>query len=189
VTIATRRGGRAGAEVPVLGTGQWNHAACPGRALTDDEAGQILSAVLDSGINLIDTSVDYRRSEELIGRHVGQRRDEYFLASKCGCPLNLPADAMPQYQHDWSPANVRADVEQSLPRLGTDRPDLVQVHISPSRAQLPADRHQQRHSVRIDRDGHPLLGCPVHEQRNSLRGLCGHRSGVVGSRQRQRRHR
>jgi aryl-alcohol dehydrogenase-like predicted oxidoreductase len=34
---------------------------------------------------------------------------------------------------------VRADVEQSLRRLGTDRLDLVQVHMSPSRAQLEAD--------------------------------------------------
>jgi aryl-alcohol dehydrogenase-like predicted oxidoreductase len=109
------------------------------RAISDEEAGQVLNAVLDSGINLIDTSVDYGRSEELIGRHIGHRRDEYFLASKCGCPLNLAADATPPYQHDWSPANVRADVEQSLRRLGTDRLDLVQVHMSPSRAQLEAD--------------------------------------------------
>jgi aryl-alcohol dehydrogenase-like predicted oxidoreductase len=109
------------------------------RALTDNEAGQVLNAVLDSGINLIDTSVDYGRSEELIGRHVGHRRDEYFLASKCGCPLNPPADATPPYEHDWSPANVRAGVEQSLRRLGTDRLDLVQVHMSPSRAQLEAE--------------------------------------------------
>jgi aryl-alcohol dehydrogenase-like predicted oxidoreductase len=109
------------------------------RALTDDEAGQVLNAVLDSGINLIDTSVDYGSSEELIGRHIGHRRDEYFLASKCGCPLNLSADATPPYEHDWSQANVRADVEQSLRRLGTDRLDLVQVHMSPSRTQLEAD--------------------------------------------------
>jgi aryl-alcohol dehydrogenase-like predicted oxidoreductase len=46
----------------------------------------MLNAVLDAGINLIDTSVDYGRSEELIGRYLGHRRDEYFLASKCGCP-------------------------------------------------------------------------------------------------------
>jgi aryl-alcohol dehydrogenase-like predicted oxidoreductase len=54
------------------------------RPLTDDEAGHVLNAVLDSGINLIDRSVDHGRSEELIGPHIGHRRDEYFLASKCG---------------------------------------------------------------------------------------------------------
>jgi aryl-alcohol dehydrogenase-like predicted oxidoreductase len=140
MTIATRQLGRTGAEVTVLGYGAMELRGLPrARALTDDEAGQVLNAVLDSGINLVDTSVDYGRSEELIGRHIGHRRDEYFLASKCGCPLNLPADATPPYEHDWSPANVRADVQQSLRRLGTDRLDLVQVHMSPSRAQLEAE--------------------------------------------------
>ena len=42
-----------------------------GPAIADDEAGRVLGAVLDSGINLIDTSVDYGKSEELIGRYVG----------------------------------------------------------------------------------------------------------------------
>jgi aryl-alcohol dehydrogenase-like predicted oxidoreductase len=42
----------------------------------------------------------------------------------------------PPYPHDYSPANVRADVEQSLRRLRTDRLDLVQVHMSPSQATL-----------------------------------------------------
>jgi aryl-alcohol dehydrogenase-like predicted oxidoreductase len=110
-----------------------------GPAITDEDAGRLLGAVLDSGIDLIDTSIDYGRSEELIGRYLGHRRDEYFLASKCGCPLDPPADATPPYQHDYRPGNVRAGVEQSLRRLGTDRLDLVQVHMSPSRPRLAAD--------------------------------------------------
>jgi aryl-alcohol dehydrogenase-like predicted oxidoreductase len=110
-----------------------------GPAISNDEAGRVLGAVLDSGINLIDTSVDYGNSEELIGRYVGHRRDEYFLASKCGCPLSVAPDATPPYQHDYSPGNVRAGIEQSLRRLGTDRLDLVQVHMSPSQAQMEAE--------------------------------------------------
>jgi len=110
-----------------------------GPAITDDEAGRLLGAVLDSGINLIDTSVDYGNSEELIGRYVGHRRDEYFLASKCGCPLSVPPDATPPYQHDYGPGNVRAGIEQSLRRLRTDRLDLVQVHMSPSRELMEAE--------------------------------------------------
>src|SRR6202012_921806 len=107
-----------------------------GPEIADEDAGRLLNAVLDGGINLIDTSPDYGRSEELIGTYLGGRRDEYFLASKCGCPLNPPADATPPYAHDYTPANVRADVEQSLRRLRTDRLDLVQVHMSPSKATL-----------------------------------------------------
>jgi aryl-alcohol dehydrogenase-like predicted oxidoreductase len=140
MTIATRRLGRTGADVTILGYGAMELRGQPrGPAVPDEDAGRLLNAVLDAGINLIDTSVDYGRSEELIGRYIGHRRDEYFLASKCGCPIELPRDTPPPYPHDYSPANVRADVEQSLRRLGTDSLDLVQVHMSPSRAQLDAD--------------------------------------------------
>jgi aryl-alcohol dehydrogenase-like predicted oxidoreductase len=141
MTIARRRLGRTGADVTILGYGAMELRGVPrGPAVADEDAGRVLNAVLDGGINLIDTSVDYGKSEELIGRYLGHRRDEYFLASKCGCLLDPPADAPPPYPHDYRPQNVRADVEQSLRRLGTDRLDLVQVHMSPSRAQLEADQ-------------------------------------------------
>jgi aryl-alcohol dehydrogenase-like predicted oxidoreductase len=140
MAIQTRPLGRTGANVTILGYGAMELRGQPrGPEISDDEAGKVLGAVLDSGINLIDTSVDYGRSEELIGRHVSHRRDEYFLASKCGCPLSPLAGAMPPFQHDYSPGNVRADIEQSLRRLRTDRLDLVQVHMSPSRALMEAE--------------------------------------------------
>ena len=141
MAIERRPLGRTGTEVTILGYGAMELRGQPrGPAITDEAAGQVLNAVLDAGINLIDTSVDYGRSEELIGRYLGHRRDEYFLASKCGCPLDLPTGTPPPYPHDYRPANVRAGVEQSLRRLGTDRLDLVQVHMSPSRDQLEQDQ-------------------------------------------------
>ena len=141
MAIERRPLGRTGTEVTILGYGAMELRGQPrGPAITDEAAGQVLNAVLDAGINLIDTSVDYGRSEELIGRYLGHRRDEYFLASKCGCPLDLPTGTPPPYPHDYRPANVRAGVEQSLRRLGTDRLDLVQVHMSPSREQLEQDQ-------------------------------------------------
>jgi aryl-alcohol dehydrogenase-like predicted oxidoreductase len=133
MAIPTRILGRTGAEVTILGYGAMELRGAPrGPVIDDDQAGRVLNELLDAGVNLIDTSVDYGRSEELIGRFVSGRRDEYFLASKCGCPLSPPPDAMPPYAHDYSAANVRADVEQSLRRLQTDRLDLVQVHMSPT---------------------------------------------------------
>ena len=76
----------------------------------------------------------------MIGRHVGHRRDEYFLASKCGCLLGPPpSGATPPFPHDYREENIRTGVEQSLRRLKTDRLDLLQVHISPSREQMEAD--------------------------------------------------
>ncbi len=140
MAIETRPLGRTGTDVTILGYGAMELSGRPREpAIADEDAGRLLNAVLDGGITLIDTSIDYGRSEELIGRYLGHRRDEYFLASKCGCLLETPAGATPPYPHDYSPGNVRAGVEQSLRRLGTDRLDLVQVHMSPSREQLVAD--------------------------------------------------
>jgi aryl-alcohol dehydrogenase-like predicted oxidoreductase len=137
VAIQTRTLGRTGRDVTILGYGAMELRGAPrSPQISDSRAGEVLNAVLDGGITLIDTSPDYGRSEELIGRYVGHRRDEFFLASKCGCPLDPPAQAPPPYPHDYRPANVRAAVERSLARLGTDRLDLVQVHMSPSVATL-----------------------------------------------------
>jgi aryl-alcohol dehydrogenase-like predicted oxidoreductase len=141
MAIMTRNLGRTGADVTILSYGAMELRGRPrGPEIADQDAGRLLNAVLDGGINLIDTSPDYGRSEELIGTYIGHRRDEFFLASKCGCPIGIPADAMPPYPHDYGPANVRADVEQSLRRLRTDRLDLVQVHMSPARAALEQSR-------------------------------------------------
>lgn len=139
MTIATRPLGQTGTDVTVLGYGAMELRGRPwGPAIDDQEAGRLLNAVLDGGINLIDTSIDYGRSEELIGRYLAGRRDEYFLASKCGCLLEPPAGATPPFPHDYSAGNIRAGLEQSLRRLGTDRLDLVQVHMSPGRPQMEA---------------------------------------------------
>jgi aryl-alcohol dehydrogenase-like predicted oxidoreductase len=140
MTIMTRTLGATGADVTILSYGAMELRGRPrGPEIADEDAGRLLNAVLDGGINLIDTSPDYGRSEELIGTYLGHRRDEFFLASKCGCLIELPTDATPPYPHDYRPANVRADVEQSLRRLHTDYLDLVQVHMSPSQATLEQD--------------------------------------------------
>ena len=153
MTIMTRTLGRTQADVTILGYGAMELRGQPrGPEIDDDTAGRLLNAVLDGGINLIDTSPDYGRSEELIGKHLGHRRDEFFLASKCGCLIEIPADAEPPYPHDYSPANVRADVEQSLRRLRTDRLDLVQVHMSPSVEQL-RDNHTVETLQELQKEG------------------------------------
>jgi aryl-alcohol dehydrogenase-like predicted oxidoreductase len=141
MTIETRPLGRTGTDVTILGYGAMELRGQPhGPAIDDDDAGRLLNEVLDGGINLIDTSIDYGRSEELIGQYIGHRRDEFFLASKCGCLLGPPPPgSRPPFPHDYSAANVRAGIDQSLRRLRTDRLDLVQVHMSPSRAQMEAE--------------------------------------------------
>jgi aryl-alcohol dehydrogenase-like predicted oxidoreductase len=137
--LASRQLGRTGADVTILGYGAMElRGRGRGPQITADEAGRLLNAVLDGGINLIDTSIDYGQSEDLIGRYLARRRDEYFLASKCGCRLGRPL-LRPYSRHDYGAARITAGVEQSLRRLRTDHLDLVQVHFSPSPAQLDAD--------------------------------------------------
>jgi aryl-alcohol dehydrogenase-like predicted oxidoreductase len=140
MAIMTRALGQTGANVTILGYGAMELRGLPrGPEIADEDAGRLLNSVLDGGINLIDTSPDYGSSEEVIGTYLGHRRDEFFLASKCGCPMEVAADTPPPHPHDYSAANVRANVERSLRRLRTDRLDLVQVHMSPSKATLDAN--------------------------------------------------
>ncbi len=105
--------------------------------LSAGEASAILNAVLDNGINYIDTSLDYGYSEELIGRHISHRRSEYFLASKCGCPIEPPDLPREKHRpHTFTRGNIRAGVEHSLKCLRSDYLDVVQLHASPSKAIL-----------------------------------------------------
>src|SRR5262245_55327894 len=125
--------GRTGLEVTKLGFGAMELRDGSRAGVASD----VLNGVLDAGINFIDTSPDYGGSEELIGEHISNRRAEFFLASKCGCPVNQPRPAEGQRpEHVFTPENIRAAVEQSLRRMRTDHLDLVQFHISPSRDTL-----------------------------------------------------
>jgi aryl-alcohol dehydrogenase-like predicted oxidoreductase len=130
--------GRTGLQVTRLGYGAMELRGTPrGRDVTDTQAETILHAVLDAGINYIDTSIDYGVSEERIGRYIGDRRSEYYLASKCGCLVGAPPSPRGQQSpHVFTRDNILAGVEQSLARMRTDHLDVLQFHISPSRRTL-----------------------------------------------------
>jgi aryl-alcohol dehydrogenase-like predicted oxidoreductase len=73
-----------------------------------------------AGINYIDTSIDYGVSEERIGRYIGARRSEYYLASKCGCLVGAaPAPRGQTSPHVFTRDNILKGVEQSLARMRT----------------------------------------------------------------------
>lgn len=92
--------------------------------LPDDRAvDSLLHAVLDMGINLIDTAPAYGISEERIGAALGRRRSEFFLTTKVGESFE---DGVASY--DFSPKGVRESVARSLRRLRTDHVDLLSIH-------------------------------------------------------------
>jgi len=122
--------GRTGLPVTALGYGAMEirgPRVWSGRPVADEDSGRILNAVLDAGINFIDTSYDYGRSEELIGRYISGRRQEFFLATKCGCTL-VDCGDHDETPHVWTRDNLLHNIETSLKRMKTDYVDVLQLH-------------------------------------------------------------
>ena len=126
--LAKRPLGRTGIQVTRMGYGAMSLDSGRFAPVSGEQAASVLSAVLDAGINFIDTSPDYGESEESIGRCISNRRGEYFLATKCGCPV-LPNAGN---QHVYTRENIVAAVDQSLRRMRTEYIDLLQFHGAPS---------------------------------------------------------
>lgn len=129
--MMTRTLGKTGLRVTALGYGGGQLRGTPriwnGRPVSDEEAARILNAVLDAGLNFIDTASVYGRSEEFIGRHIGHRRDEFYIATKFGCDLKDMGD-WDDTPRNWAPDFLRASIDQSLRRLQTDYVDVLQLH-------------------------------------------------------------
>ena len=111
----------------IRGTRIWG-----GRPVTDDQAKTILNAVLDAGINFIDTSNDYGRSEEFIGKFIAGRRSEYILATKCGCNVTRRDEHTDDTPHVWTRENLFRGLHESLGRMKTDYVDIIQLHNPPA---------------------------------------------------------
>src|SRR5215207_4021746 len=158
-TLPRRTLGRTGLDVTTLGYGAMELRGAPaGPEVSDEQAARVLNAVLDAGIDFIDTSPDYGRSEELIGKSIAHRRAEYFLASKCGC---VPGAGMGG-EHVHTAENIRAGVEQSLRRMRTDYLDLVQFHRSLTHRSTRSRERSRR--CRISSGGAKCASsaCPAH---------------------------
>ena len=96
-------------------------------AVNDVESIRAIHRALDLGVTHLDTAEIYGpyTNEELVGRAITDRRDQVVLATKFGIVSH--AGGGPGVL-DSSPANVRAAVEGSLTRLGTDHIDLYYQH-------------------------------------------------------------
>jgi aryl-alcohol dehydrogenase-like predicted oxidoreductase len=118
-----RRLGSQGPEMSVIGFGAWEAGGGSewGQAPPQEQIVEAIAAIFDSGIDWIDTAEVYGkgRSEELVARAVGGRRDEVLIASKV---------APSPEGTGFRPEQVRSACEKSLGRLQTDRLDLYQLH-------------------------------------------------------------
>ncbi|HSL12378.1 MAG TPA: aldo/keto reductase [Actinomycetota bacterium] len=104
-----RRFGRAGPELPVVGLGTWRRLEAAARA---GDATSVVTAALDHGVTVFDSSPMYGSAEELLAEALGNRRDRAYVATKI-----------------WarSGAEGRRQLERALGWFG-GRIDLLQVH-------------------------------------------------------------
>ena len=87
----------------------------------------IVNRALDLGVNFFDTANVYTDGigEEVLGKALGARRKDIVLASKVG---RVRMGDQRKLVRDSTPREIRAGIEASLKRLGTDWIDHYQIH-------------------------------------------------------------
>src|SRR5690349_6717505 len=110
-----RKFGRTDMEFSVLGFGGAEIGYNANQ--TQQDVDLLLNSALDAGLNVIDTAAAYKTSEEMIGRAVGHRRDEYYLLTKCGALDGFT-------RSDWSAEGIVRTAEESLRKLRADHLDV-----------------------------------------------------------------
>jgi aryl-alcohol dehydrogenase-like predicted oxidoreductase len=123
--------GKSGLELTTVGLGTWAIGGAGWQyawgAQDDRDSIAAIHRALELGIDWIDTAAVYGlgHSEEIVGRAIAGRRDKVLVATKCGLVWN-PGETSPSNRLEA--ASVRAELEASLRRLGTDHIDLYQIH-------------------------------------------------------------
>jgi len=109
-----------------LSTGWWGD-------YTDDEAVRLMRLARDLGVTLFDAADTYGngRSEELIAKAFGSRRDDIVIATKIGYDFVNHGEGrrgQREIPQDFSPAALRRATDAALARLGTGHIDIMQLH-------------------------------------------------------------
>ena len=126
--LEKRRLGKSGIEVTKIGLGLWAIGGDAWGEVDDRESLDLIDAALARGINFFDTADVYGtgHSEELLGRAMKGRRDQFVVATKIGW---LGFDDENQVSAYNTVEKLIAGVESNLTRLQTDYVDLIQCHI------------------------------------------------------------
>jgi aryl-alcohol dehydrogenase-like predicted oxidoreductase len=123
--------GTSGPPVGVIGLGAMGMSFAYDMATPRDDATSVsvIHQALDLGMTLLDTADVYGpyTNEELLGRALAGRRDQAVIATKVGReaidPTGGPGGS-PLVTSNGRPEHIRASIDASLRRLGTDHVDL-----------------------------------------------------------------
>ena len=145
-----RKLGSSGLEISLAGLGCNNF----GQRIGETESVAVVHAALDAGIRFFDTANVYGggRSEELLGRALGNRRNEVVIASKFGYRTGADPN-----EGGGSRRSVIASCEQSLKRLRTETIDVYLLHV-PDR-DTPIEETLEAMSRLVDDGKVRYLGC------------------------------
>ena len=113
--------------VTPVSLGTWPMAGVSSQDVNDKDSLDTIRACRELGLNFIDTAYCYGpqgESENLVRRALGDYRDEFIIATKCG----IHYDSSGQQTQDARPETIVRECDESLRRLGTDRIELYYLH-------------------------------------------------------------
>ncbi len=120
--------GKTNLKISEISLGTWQVGGKWGDTFDHNNADTILNAAIDAGINFIDTADVYGdgESEKAVGRIVKARKEEIYVATKCGRQLN------PHINQSYTVKALRNFVESSLKNMNLEKIDLIQLHCPPT---------------------------------------------------------
>lgn len=112
-------------KISSLALGTWVFGGDGWGQTTPHDCEAAVFAAQDEGINFIDTApvYGYGRAEEILGKALKGRRQQFILSTKCGLVWQGK-----KVRVDLSAVNIRREIEASLKRLGTDYVDVYHCH-------------------------------------------------------------
>ncbi len=120
--------GKTGFKVSEVSLGTWQIGGKWGEPFSDKNAEETLNRVIDLGVNFIDTADLYSEglSEVAVARVVKSRKEEVFIATKCGRKIQ------PHTAEGYTPEKLVEFVEDSLKNMQLETIDLIQLHCPPT---------------------------------------------------------
>lgn len=128
--METRKLGRKGRDVTVLGLGTWGLAEQAYGPSTMTELEATIDAAFEVGVRVFDTAPLWAdgQAEATLGRVLGKRRGECTVMTRAGV---LREDGVPMRRYDAD--SLRRSVDLSLERLETTYIDVLLLHDPPEK--------------------------------------------------------